>query len=93
MDQNPLPRGSFQVRDRSGEAPRIILELPGTAVAVEARYPAHPPIAMIVIDVFLCPGAGAAAWVTAVTASAGERFPLAAIAAPPRTRIIRIGQS
>jgi hypothetical protein len=51
MDQNPLPRGSFQIRDRTGEGGRVVPELPEAAVAVEARYPAHPPGAMIVIDV------------------------------------------
>jgi hypothetical protein len=50
MDQNPLPRGSLQIRDRTGEELRTIPELPEAAVAVEAQYPAHPPGAMIVID-------------------------------------------
>jgi hypothetical protein len=44
MDQNPLPRGSFQIRDRTGEELRI-------AVAVDAQYPAHPAGAMMSIDV------------------------------------------
>jgi hypothetical protein len=51
MDQNPLPRGSFQVRDRPGEELRAVPELPEAAVAVEAQYPAHPTGAMIVIKV------------------------------------------
>jgi len=51
MDQNPLPRGSFQIRDRSGEELRAVPELPETAVAVEAQYPAHPTGAMVVIKV------------------------------------------
>jgi len=52
MDQSPLPRGSFQIRDRTGEELRAVPELPQAAVAVEAQYPAHLPGAMIVIDVF-----------------------------------------
>jgi len=52
MDQNPLPRGSFQIHDRSGEELRALPELPEAAVAVEAQYPAHPTGAMIVIKVF-----------------------------------------
>jgi hypothetical protein len=52
MDQNPVPRGSLQVLDRTGQELRIVPELPQAAVAVEAQYPAHPPGAMIVIDVF-----------------------------------------
>jgi hypothetical protein len=51
MDQNPLPRGSLQVRDRLGEEVRTVPELPQPAVAVEAQYPAHPTGAMIVIKV------------------------------------------
>jgi hypothetical protein len=51
MDQNPLPRGSFQIRDRTGEEFRAVPELPEAAVAVEAQYPAHPSGAMIVIKV------------------------------------------
>jgi hypothetical protein len=51
MDQNPLPRGSFQVRDRLSKDVRTVPELPQCAVAVEAQYPAHPPGAMIVIEV------------------------------------------
>ena len=51
MDQNPLPRGSLQVRDRLGEDVRTVPELPQTAVAVEAQYPAHPAGAMIVVEV------------------------------------------
>jgi hypothetical protein len=58
MDQSPLPRGSFQVRDRFGEELRVVPELPEAAVAVEAQYPAHPAGAMIVIDVL---GSGAPA--------------------------------
>jgi hypothetical protein len=52
MDQNPLPRGSLQVRDRIGQEHRVIPELPQAAVAVEAQYPAHPAGAVIVVDVF-----------------------------------------
>jgi hypothetical protein len=51
MDQNPLPRGSLQVRDRFGQEFRIIPELPEAVVAVEAQYPAHPAGATIVIKV------------------------------------------
>ena len=51
MDQNPLPRGSFQIRDRTGEELRAVPELLEAAVAVEAQYPAHPTGAMIVIKV------------------------------------------
>src|SRR5688572_259066 len=51
MDQNPLPRGSFQIRDRFGEEFRALPELPEAAVAVEAQYPAHPSGAMIVVKV------------------------------------------
>jgi hypothetical protein len=51
MDQNPLPRGSFQIRDRFGEQLRALLKLPEPAVAVEAQYPAHPAGATIVIKV------------------------------------------
>ncbi|GAA4938857.1 hypothetical protein GCM10025331_25970 [Actinoplanes utahensis] len=51
MDQSPSPRGSFQVRNRAGEENRVVPELPQTAVAVEAQYPAHPTGAMIVIYV------------------------------------------
>jgi hypothetical protein len=51
MDQNPLPRGSLQVRDRLGEEFRIVPETPQTAGAVEAQYPAHPTRATIVIKV------------------------------------------
>jgi hypothetical protein len=51
MDQNPLPRGSLQVRDRLGEEVRTVPELPESAAAVEAQYPAHPTGAMIVVEV------------------------------------------
>jgi hypothetical protein len=51
MDQNPLPRGSLQVRDRFGEEFRAVPEPPEAAVAVEAQYPAHPAGATIVIKV------------------------------------------
>jgi hypothetical protein len=51
MDQNPLPRGSLQVRDRIGEEFRVLPEPPEAAVAVEAQYPAHPAGATIVIKV------------------------------------------
>jgi hypothetical protein len=51
MDQSPLPRGSFQVRNSFGEEHRVVPELPQAAVAVEAQYPANPPGAMIVINV------------------------------------------
>ncbi len=51
MDQNPLPRGSLQIRVRTGEKPRIVLELAEAAVAVEAQYPAHPTRATIMIKV------------------------------------------
>jgi hypothetical protein len=37
MDQNPLPRGSFQIRVRTGEELRVVLELAEAAVAVEAQ--------------------------------------------------------
>jgi hypothetical protein len=57
MDQNPLPRGSLQVRDRFGEEFRAVPEAPEAAVAVEAQYPAHPSGATIVIKVL---GAGRA---------------------------------
>src|SRR3954470_24860265 len=57
MDQNPLPRASLQIRDRTGEELRAVPELPQTAVAVEAQYPAHPTGAMIVIDVLGIRGA------------------------------------
>ena len=50
MDQNPLPRGSLQVRDRLGEDVRTVPELAQTAVAVEAQYPAHPAGAMITVE-------------------------------------------
>jgi len=51
MDQSPLPRGPLQIRDRAGQELRTVPELSQTAVAVEAQYPAHPPITVIVIDV------------------------------------------
>jgi hypothetical protein len=51
MDQNPLPRGSFQIRNRVGQEHRVVPELPQAAVAVEAQYPANPAGAMIVINV------------------------------------------
>src|SRR3712207_6101302 len=51
MDQNPLPRGSLQVRDRFGEEFRAVPELPEAAAAVEAQYPAHPTGATIMIEV------------------------------------------
>jgi hypothetical protein len=51
MDQNPLPRGSLQVRDCLGEDIRTVPELPQTAVAVEAQYPAHPSGALIMVEV------------------------------------------
>src|SRR3954451_20188896 len=51
MDQSPLPRGSFQIRNCFGEEHRVVPELPRAAVAVEAQYPANPAGAMIVIDV------------------------------------------
>jgi hypothetical protein len=51
MDQNPLPRGSLQICDRTGEELRTVPELAQTAVAVEAQYPAHPSGPMIVIYV------------------------------------------
>lgn len=50
MDQNPLPRGSSQVRDRPGQTLGAVLELTKTTIAVEAEYPAHPPGAMIVVQ-------------------------------------------
>src|SRR4051794_38382644 len=50
MDQNPLPRGSSQVRDRPGQPRGTVTELAKTTVAVEAEYPAHPPGAMIVVQ-------------------------------------------
>jgi hypothetical protein len=52
MDQNPLPRGSSQVRDGPGQPRRTVAELAKTTVAVEAEYPAHPPGAMIVVHMF-----------------------------------------
>jgi len=58
MDQNPLPRGSLQICDRTGEDSGAVLELPQPAVAVEAQYPAYPTGAMIVINVL---GVGLAA--------------------------------
>jgi hypothetical protein len=63
MDQKPLPRGSLQICDRTGQERRVVPELPQAAVAVEAQYPAHPTGAMIVINVFRVVGAtdGAAA--------------------------------
>src|SRR5919112_2970490 len=63
MDQNPLSRGSLQIRVRTGEEPRVVGELTEAAVAVEAQYPAHPAVAMIVINVLGAGGAtdGAAA--------------------------------
>jgi hypothetical protein len=51
MDQNPMPRGSLQVRDRLGQKLRAVPELPEAAVAVEAQYPAHPSGATIAIKV------------------------------------------
>jgi hypothetical protein len=51
MDQNPLPRGSFQIRDRLGQMGRVVAELAKTTAAVEAHYPAHPSGAMIVVQV------------------------------------------
>jgi hypothetical protein len=51
MDQNPMPRGSLQVRDRLGQELRTVPELSETAVAVEAQYPAHPTRATIMIKV------------------------------------------
>jgi hypothetical protein len=51
MDQNPLPRGSLQVRDRLGEELRTVVEPPEAAAAVEAQYPAHPTGATIVVQV------------------------------------------
>jgi hypothetical protein len=50
MDQNPLPRGSSQVRDRPGQPRMTVTELAKTTVAVEAEYPAHPSGAMIVVQ-------------------------------------------
>jgi hypothetical protein len=63
MDRKPLPRGSLQIRDRTGQEGRIVPELSQAAVAVEAQYPAYPAGAMIVINVFGVVGAtdGAAA--------------------------------
>jgi hypothetical protein len=52
MDQNPLPRGSLQICDRLGEVLGTVPELAEAAVAVEAQYPAYPPGAVIVIEVF-----------------------------------------
>jgi hypothetical protein len=51
MDQDPMPRGSLQVRDGVGEELRVVPEPPQPAVAVEAQYPAHPTGATIVIKV------------------------------------------
>jgi hypothetical protein len=51
MDQNPLPRGSSQIRDRLGQMGRVVAELTKTTVAVEAQYAAHPSGAMIVVQV------------------------------------------
>src|SRR3954452_3790826 len=63
MDQDPMPRGSLQVRDGVGEELRVVPEPPQTAVAVEAQYPAHPTGATIVIKVLRVgrPADGAAA--------------------------------
>jgi hypothetical protein len=52
MDQNPLPRGSSQVRDRPGQPLGTVTELAKTTVADEAEYPAHPSGAMIVVHMF-----------------------------------------
>jgi hypothetical protein len=57
MDQNPLPRGSSQVRDRPGQPLWTVPELAKTTVAVEAEYPAHPSGAMIVVQVLRIGGA------------------------------------
>jgi hypothetical protein len=51
MDQNPMPRGSLQVRDRLGKKLRTVPELSEAAVAVEAQYPAHPTRATVMIKV------------------------------------------
>jgi hypothetical protein len=51
MDQNPLPRGSFQIRDRFGEEFRAVPEVPQSTAAVDAQYPAHPPGATVMIEV------------------------------------------
>src|ERR1700753_1343016 len=49
MDQNPLPRGSLQVRDRFGQKLRVVSEAVEAVPAVEAQYPAHPSGATIAI--------------------------------------------
>jgi hypothetical protein len=51
MDQNPMPRGSLQVRDRLGQKLRAVPELPEAAIAVEAQYPADPAGAAVMIKV------------------------------------------
>src|SRR3954465_5111453 len=81
MDQSPLPRGSFQVRDRTGEGGPVVPELPGAAVAVEAQYPAHPPGAIIVVDVLRAAHDADGA----SSASACPKAPTASVIAPARS--------
>ncbi|GID92555.1 hypothetical protein Adi01nite_19670 [Amorphoplanes digitatis] len=85
MDQNPLPRGSFQIRDRFGEEFRAVPELPEAAVAVEAQYPAHPAGAMIVIEVLgiCCATDGAAAFLSQQHLVELDRAAAVAVIKPP----------
>jgi hypothetical protein len=85
MDQNPLPRGSFQIRDRFGEEFRAVPELPEAAVAVEAQYPAHPSGAMIVVEVsrISCATDGAAAFLSQQHLVELDRAVAVAVIKPP----------
>jgi hypothetical protein len=58
MDQDPLPRGSFQVADRLGHVLDVVRELAQSAVSVEAENASYVTQRVIVLDV---PGSGRAA--------------------------------
>jgi hypothetical protein len=57
MDQDPLPRGSFQVADRLGHVLDVVRELAQSAVSVEAENASYVTQRVIVLDV---PGSGRA---------------------------------
>jgi hypothetical protein len=78
MDQNPLPRGSFQIRVRIGEELRVVLELPKAAGAVEAQYPAYPTVSMTVINVLgvgRATDSAAARWAASISSTSAWPIP------------------
>jgi hypothetical protein len=50
MDQDPLPRGSFQMTDRLAQVPNVVRVLTRAAVAVEAKNATYVTEHMIVVN-------------------------------------------